>query len=135
MSRASRITDQLFTGADLPRRDGDAWSAELDRWEAFGITHVVDNRIEASDLDLLAQFAPAVTYLENGHDDVGQRMPDERSDRGAGFTLEAVADPSAKVHDLRAFWAANPHDTIRVAWEIRDEELRELLVAVSPDPR
>ncbi len=198
--RLTRLNDQLFTSADLPQWDGRAWSAELDRWEALGITHVVDNRIEASDLDLLAEYAPAITYLENGADDAGQRMPDAWFDRGVDFTLEAMADPSAKVHvhchmginrgpsmafavllatgmspaagvrtirdarpraaigyagdalswwhrrssasavqrrqqrtQLRAFWAANPHHTVRVIQEVRDEEMRGLLEAAAID--
>lgn len=98
MTRISRLTDQLFTGADLPRHSVDEFAAELDRWEQRGITHIVDNRIEASDLDALADLAPDITYCENGEDDAGQVMPDSWFDAGVGFALEAMTDPAARVH-------------------------------------
>jgi len=98
MSRISRLTDQLFTGADLPRHTGQAWIDELTRWEDLGVTHLVDNRIEATDLDPVADFAPGITYLENGEDDLGQQMPDAWFDQGVDFTLDALTSPTAKVH-------------------------------------
>ena len=98
MTRISRLTDQLFTGADLPRHSTEAWLAELQRWQQLGVTHVVDNRIEASDLDLMAEHAPEIDYLENGEDDYGQQMPDAWFDAGVRYAAAAMADSSARVH-------------------------------------
>jgi len=97
-SRLTRLTDQLFTGADLPRHSDGAYVEELVRWEDAGITHLVDNRLEASDLDVLAELAPDLVYLENGEDDAGQSMPDAWFEAGVTFAVEAMTQPSAKVH-------------------------------------
>ena len=89
-------TDRVATGADLPFDDTDA----LDRlagWVAAGITHVIDNRIEANDESFVAAHAPGLAYLHNPTDDAGQRMSDAWFDRGVAFALDALGQPGTKV--------------------------------------
>lgn len=96
MANISRITDRLFTGGDLPA-EHDLLLRDVEDWQAVGITHVIDNRLEWSDEDIVAELAPSIAYLHNGVDDAGQRMPDEWFDRGVGFALEALARPDGVV--------------------------------------
>lgn len=87
---------RVATGADLPYRDEDA-RVRLAGWVAAGITHVIDNRIEADDEDFVAVYAPGIAYLHNPADDAGQRMPDSWFDRGVAFALDALARPGTAV--------------------------------------
>jgi hypothetical protein len=88
--------DRVATGADLPFDDTDAVE-RLAGWVAAGITHVIDNRIEANDASFVAAHAPGLACLHNPADDAGQRMPDAWFDRGVAFALDALAQPGAKV--------------------------------------
>lgn len=98
MANISRVTDRLFTGGDLPlHRGAAAVLADLDEVVAAGVSHVVDNRVEWSDERTYALAAPQVSYLHNGQDDRGQRMPDSWFDRGVGFALDALATPATAV--------------------------------------
>jgi len=96
MANLHFITPQLATGGDLPWNN-EAALRELAEWVELGITHVIDNRIEAEDADFIAEHAPQVSYLQNGVDDAGQLMPDGWFDSGLGFAEEALQDPEAKV--------------------------------------
>jgi hypothetical protein len=89
-------SDRIATGADLPCDDTDAVE-RLTAWVAAGITHVIDNRIEANDAGFVAAHAPGLAYLHNPTDDAGQRMADAWFDRGVAFALDALAQPGAKV--------------------------------------
>ena len=88
--------DRVATGADLPY-DDNAAADRLADWMAAGITHVIDNRIEANDEAFVAAHAPGLGYLHNPADDAGQRMPDAWFDRGVAFALDALAQPGTKV--------------------------------------
>src|SRR5699024_5282248 len=68
----TRLTDTLWTGGDLP--DGKGASAELARWVDSGIGVIIDCRVEWSDEDLVAQFAPQLRYVHLGIDDIGARV-------------------------------------------------------------
>ena len=96
MANLNFITPNLATGGDLPEATADALR-DIEEWQRLGITHVVDNRIEWDDTDLVAQWAPAIRYLHNGVDDAGQEMPDEWFDVGVAFVHAAFDDPDAKV--------------------------------------
>ncbi|MDZ7674572.1 MAG: dual specificity protein phosphatase [Acidimicrobiales bacterium] len=97
MADLARLTPALFTGADLPD-DHDLALEDLREWERFGITHVIDTRIEWSDEHLVVGALPSVRYLHIGVDDLGQQMPDDWFDRGVGFALDAWhEDPDAVV--------------------------------------
>lgn len=96
MANISRVTDDLYTGGDLPPDDGEAGEHVLE-WLEAGITHVLDNRIEWSDETLVQAAAPEITYLHNPTDDAGQRMQDEWFDTGVRFALEAMAARDTRV--------------------------------------
>jgi hypothetical protein len=96
MANLNFVTDRLATGGDLAYDRADALR-DLNGWQRLGITHVVDNRLEWSDADLVAEWAPEINYLHNGVDDAGQRMPDEWFDTGTAFIRGALRSPTAKV--------------------------------------
>ena len=96
MANLHFVTDRLATGGDLPY-DGDEALGDIREWQRLGITHVVDNRIEWNDAELVAEWAPEIRYLHNGVDDAGQRIPDSWFDRGVDFVLDALDDTTAKV--------------------------------------
>ena len=98
MANISRITDRIWTGGDLPCHIGpDAMVADLADIRAAGITHIIDNRLERDDGAFIEKHAPTVTYVWNGQDDAGQRMPDSWFDAGVGVALTALAQPGAAV--------------------------------------
>lgn len=96
MANFDFVTDRVATGGDLPAGRAAAARA-LREIVAAGITHIVDCRIEWSDEEFVAAFAPEIVYLHNPADDRGQRMPGWWFDRGVGFALEALAHPGTKV--------------------------------------
>jgi dual specificity phosphatase 3 len=98
MANISRITDRIWTGGDLPYQCGpEAMMADLTDIRAAGITHIVDNRLEACDEDFVAAHAPEITYVWNGQDDAGQAMPDTWFSNGVGAALAALAQPDGVV--------------------------------------
>ncbi len=90
------VTDRIATGGDLPPRREDA-TAALRVWQDLGITHVIDNRQEWTDEDLVAGLAPDMRYLCNGVADAGNGQPDHWFDDGVAWAREALSDPDAKV--------------------------------------
>ena len=90
------VTDRIATGGDLPPRREDA-AAALRVWQDLGITHVIDNRQEWTDEDLVAGLAPDMRYLCNGVADAGNGQPDHWFDDGVAWAREALSDPDAKV--------------------------------------
>jgi hypothetical protein len=98
MANISHVTDRLLTGGDLPLHLGaGAMVAHLQDWVSAGITHVIDNRGEWNDAPFVARHAAHISYLHNGQDDVGQRMPDQWFDDGVDFALEAFRSPETRV--------------------------------------
>jgi hypothetical protein len=92
------IAHRIWTGGDLPSDLGDdEMLADLNAVQNAGITHILDNRIEWSDEEFIRNHAPALNFLWNGADDMGQPMPDEWFDLGVKFALEALEDPDAQV--------------------------------------
>ena len=96
MTNLDFITPNLATGGDLPANRAEAVRV-LAEWRALGITHVVDNRFEWSDEDLVAEHCPEIQYLHLGVDDAGQQMPDGWFDLGTEWVRGALQDPEAKV--------------------------------------
>jgi hypothetical protein len=90
------VTPQIATGGDLPPIWDDLVPA-LKAWQDLGITHVIDNRDEWSDEDVVGQLAPEVAYLHNGVDDAGRGQPDHWFDNGVAWARQVLADPDAKV--------------------------------------
>ena len=96
MANLDFITPQLATGGDLPPNRLDAVRV-LQEWRALGITHLVDNRFEWNDDDLVAEHCPEIHYLHHGVDDAGQHMPDWWFDLGTEWVQGALEDAGAKV--------------------------------------
>jgi hypothetical protein len=90
------VTPQIATGGDLPQIWDDLVPA-VQAWQDLGITHVIDNRVEWSDEDAVAQLAPELRYLYNGVDDAGCGQPDHWFDDGVAWARQALVDPDAKV--------------------------------------
>ena len=90
------VTPPIATGGDLPQIWDDLGPA-VQAWQDLGITHVIDNRVEWSDEDVVAQLAPELRYLYNGVDDAGCGQPDHWFDDGVAWARQALADPDAKV--------------------------------------
>jgi dual specificity phosphatase 3 len=68
------VTPNLAIGGDLhpvPLRA----ASQLNEIDTFGITHIVDCRIEWNDEELLAKHLPGIGYLHHGMDDAGQQVP------------------------------------------------------------
>lgn len=90
------VTPQIATGGDLPPIWDDLVPA-LQSWQDLGITHVIDNRQEWSDEDVVFALAPGVAYLYNGVDDAGRGQPDRWFDNGVAWARQALIDPDAKI--------------------------------------
>ena len=79
-----RLTELIWTGGDLPEAIDEAIDA-LGTWEALGIRHIFDARMEWTDEDFVGTLAAQIRYLNCGVDDAGQRMPDWWFDTVADF--------------------------------------------------
>jgi hypothetical protein len=90
------VTDRIATGGDLPQFWEDA-AAGVRTWQDLGITHVIDNRQEWTDEELVSRLAPEMRYLYNGVDDAGAGQPDHWFDDGVAWARDALSDPYAKV--------------------------------------
>jgi protein-tyrosine phosphatase len=94
-ANAQFVTERLAVGGDLPFDNAVAAIHVVDLLRA-GVTHVLDVRLEINDSQLWS-YVPQVTYLWDGIDDRGQRIPAEWFDGVVDWCLEALADPTAKV--------------------------------------
>jgi hypothetical protein len=74
MTNLDFITPQLATGGDLPPNRNDAVRV-LQEWRALGITHVVDNRFEWNDDDLVAEHCPEITTSTSASTTPANRCP------------------------------------------------------------
>ena len=97
LANVSRVTDRLYVGGDLSYDETTA-VAQLQELEDLGITHIVDVRLEWSDLDALAQSAPQIGYLHHGMDDAGQAVPYEWFERAVSWVEEAGAEAVVLAH-------------------------------------
>lgn len=92
-----RLTDTLWTGGDLPS-ERCAAIARLNAWRDLGIRRIIDCRIEWSDEELIAEFAPEITYLHAGIDDAGQTIPDEWFDQITTFAADTADQGALLAH-------------------------------------
>jgi protein-tyrosine phosphatase len=89
-ANAQFVTPQLLVGGDLDFRSEAAALRQLAELVDAGVTHIVDVRVEWSDEQLVATFAPQVAYLHHGMDDAGQRVPPSWFETGVEFALAAI---------------------------------------------
>jgi hypothetical protein len=88
------VTPQLAIGGDISSFDDGLAALQFTEICELGITHIVDVRLEWSDLDTFAEQAPDIGYLHHGMDDAGQAVP-------AAWFEHAVSW-------IEAAWADNP---------------------------
>lgn len=92
------LTDQLWTGGDLPEPLSDA-AAHVRAWARRGISHVIDCRSEWTDQALIEAVEPTVRYTHIGIDDGGQRVPNAWFEAVAGAAIETIrSGGTALVH-------------------------------------
>ncbi|MBK8448320.1 MAG: dual specificity protein phosphatase family protein [Micropruina sp.] len=93
---ADFVTERLAVGgglADDPRRA----RRQIDELVARGITHIADLRYEWSDAELVAQYAPQISYLHHPVEDMGQTIPGEYFQTLIDWTEAALAHPRTKL--------------------------------------
>ena len=86
------VTPQLAVGGDLHSRDDELALLQFTEICELGITHIVDVRLEWSDLDTFAAHAPEIGYLHHGMDDAGQAVPAEWFEQAVSWVEAAYAD-------------------------------------------
>ena len=92
------VTPQLAVGGDLSSFDDVLAGQQFEEIVALGITHIVDVRLEWSDLDTFADRAPDIGYLHHGMDDAGQAVPAEWFEEAVSWIEAAYAEnPDAVV--------------------------------------
>ena len=94
----SFVTPQLAVGGDISAFDDDLAALQFKEICELGITHIVDVRLEWSDLDTFASQAPDIGYLHHGMDDAGQDVPAEWFEHAVSWIEQAYEqDPDAVV--------------------------------------
>jgi predicted protein tyrosine phosphatase len=95
--RLGWVTDRIAVCGDLPESDVAA-QAQLDQWQAAGVSVIVDVRGEHSDASRVAEWAPHITYIHLGTHDSGGAQDHAWFVLGVEEILSALAaDPAAKV--------------------------------------
>ena len=89
------VTPTLAVGGDISAYDDELAVMQFAEICSLGITHIVDVRLEWSDLDTFAQSAPHIGYLHHGMDDAGQAVPHDWFEQAVSW-VEA-AGPEAVV--------------------------------------
>ena len=83
------VTPQLAVGGDLSAFDDELAALQFQEIRRLGITHIVDVRLEWSDLDTYAEHAPDIGYLHHGMDDAGQAVPPEWFEHAVSWVEQA----------------------------------------------
>jgi protein-tyrosine phosphatase len=92
------VTPQLAIGGDISSFDDDLAALQFAEICELGITHIVDVRLEWSDLDTFAEQAPDIGYLHHGMDDAGQAVPASWFEKAVSWIETAWAEnPDAVV--------------------------------------
>ena len=108
------VTDRIIVTGDLPS-DPVSAAGHLDAWTAAGVTHVVDVRGERSDLMMVADLAPHLTYLWAPTHDHGGAQPDEWFDRTVGWVLDVLADDADAVVLIHCHMGVNRAPSLTMA--------------------
>lgn len=87
-ANANFITEFLAIGGDLDYNDDKAAMQAGELVDNANVTHVLDVRVEAEE-DLWEQFSE-VTYLHDGIDDAGQRVPASWFERVTSWASDAI---------------------------------------------
>ena len=87
--RACPVGHRIILCGDLGDTT-DEMLVRLQEWQALGVTHIIDVRIEADDRSFVARHAPDMGYTWIGVDDDGGRQPDEWFERGVTAAIEAL---------------------------------------------
>lgn len=88
----TQLTDTLWTGGDLP--DDGTLPGVLAEWQAAGIGVIIDCRVEWSDEDFVAEYAPEVRYEHHGIDDVGRHVRGDWFDQLIEAARPRPGDPA-----------------------------------------
>ncbi len=92
------VTPHLAVGGDISAFDVDLAALQFAEICRLGITHVVDVRLEWSDLDTFAEQAPEIGYLHHGMDDAGQAVPAQWFEHAVSWIEDAWSqNPDAVV--------------------------------------
>jgi hypothetical protein len=92
------VTPRLAIGGDISAFDDELAALQFAEICRLGITHVVDVRLEWTDLDTFAENAPDIGYLHHGMDDAGQDVPPEWFEEAVAWIEQAYEqDPDAVV--------------------------------------
>ena len=92
------VTSHLAVGGDISAFDDDLAALQFAEICALGITHIVDVRLEWSDLDAFAESAPHIGYLHHGMDDAGQAVPYEWFEEAVRWVEQAGPDAVVLAH-------------------------------------
>ncbi len=85
----SEVAPGLIVTGCFPS-DPEEAQAQLERWVAWKVTHVLDCRIENDDRRFIGKHAPRVIYERLGVDDDGAPREDEWFDEGVAFARRAA---------------------------------------------
>lgn len=88
----TRLTDTLWTGGDLP--DDETLPAVLEGWRSVGIGVIIDCRVEWTDEDFVAEYAPEIRYVHHGIDDIGQHVAPGWFDQLVAAAAPRPEDPA-----------------------------------------
>ncbi len=91
------VTPNLAVGGDLHPRPLKA-AYQLNELDNFGITHIVDCRIEWNDQELVSKHLPTIAYLHHGMDDAGQQVPFTWFDEALAWIDAAGPDAVVLTH-------------------------------------
>lgn len=92
------VTPTLAIGGDISAFDDELAAMQFAEICHLGITHIVDVRLEWSDLDAFAASAPHIGYLHHGMDDAGQEVPAEWFEQAVGWVEEAGPEAVVLAH-------------------------------------
>ena len=70
---------------------------QLEEWRTAGVTTIVDVRLEADDIDFVAQHAPEIRYIWAGVHDHGGEQPDEWFDQVIAALGDTIHDPNETI--------------------------------------
>ncbi len=94
-ANVSVVTDRLLVGGDVDLFHPDRAQRQVAELRAYGVTHVVDLRIEWDDSELWN--GTGVEYLHLPIDDAGQHVPGSWFDRAVGAVLAMLDRPGSRV--------------------------------------